>query len=247
MKRRFFEAGLLLCGALLLSGCGGGPSPVPLPSPTAGLTFPTVEQYLAPPTVTPTAPPPSPTVTQNPSPTPSAAPSATASPLPRASATLGQAPTLPAVPLGPTATPVPAAIEDGKTQKVLVFLVLLNDNGQTGWPVGCGDSVVPVEVRIEPTQAVLRAALQALLNLGQPAQPGLYNALSRAKVTVQRVEIRQGVANIYLAGELLLGGVCDDPRAQAQLEQTALQFKTVRSVQIFLNGVPLREALSDKG
>lgn len=246
MKGRLIKAGLLLCGFLLLSGCGGGPSPVPLASPTAGLTFPTVEQYLTPPTVTPMTPSPTSIATQNPSPTPSAAPSATATSTAEVSPTLAQAPTLPAAPLGPTATPYPAAVEDGKTQKVLVFLVLLNDNGKTGWPVGCGDSVVPVEARIEPTQAVLKAALQALLDLGQPTQPNLYNALSRAKVTVQRVELIQGVANVYLSGELLLGGVCDDPRAQAQLEQTALQFKTVRSAHIFLNGVPLQQALSEK-
>lgn len=246
VNARISVAGMALCGVFLLSGCGVGTSAQVIASPTGGLTFPTVAQYLTPPTVTPTTALPSPTATQNPSPTPSAAPSATPIPTVQASPTSGQALTLPSAPLGPTATPVPAAIQDGKTQRILVFLVLLNDNGKTGWPVGCGDSVVPVEVRTEPTQAVLKAAIQALLDLGEPVQPNLYNALSRAKVSLQRVELVQGVASIYLTGELLLGGVCDDPRAQAQLEQTALQFKTVRSVRIFLNGVPLQQALSEK-
>jgi hypothetical protein len=40
-----------------------------------------------------------------------------------------------------------------------------------------------------------------------------------------------------------VGGVCDEPRVRAQLEETALQFVTVDSVSIFVNGQPLAEAL----
>jgi hypothetical protein len=43
-----------------------------------------------------------------------------------------------------------------------------------------------------------------------------------------------------------MGGECDSPRVQAQLEQTVLQFPSVTDVAIFINGKPLAEALSLK-
>ena len=49
-----------------------------------------------------------------------------------------------------------------------------------------------------------------------------------------------------LNGTLQLGGVCDNPRVKAQLEQTALQFPTVKSVKYYINDKTLDEALSLK-
>jgi hypothetical protein len=46
---------------------------------------------------------------------------------------------------------------------------------------------------------------------------------------------------------LRLGGVCDNPRLKAQLRRTVLQFPTVHSVTILINGVALRKLLSGKG
>jgi hypothetical protein len=44
----------------------------------------------------------------------------------------------------------------------------------------------------------------------------------------------------------MLGGVCDSPRVQAQIEQTALQFSTVSEVEVFVNDTPLEEVLSQQ-
>ncbi|MCL4208799.1 GerMN domain-containing protein, partial [Patescibacteria group bacterium] len=55
-----------------------------------------------------------------------------------------------------------------------------------------------------------------------------------------------GIAEVYLTGELKLGGTCDVPRAQAQLEQTIRQFSSVNQVKIYLNGQPLDQALSSR-
>jgi hypothetical protein len=41
---------------------------------------------------------------------------------------------------------------------------------------------------------------------------------------------------------LRLGGVCDEPRISAQLEQTALQFDALKNTAIFVNG----ESLADQ-
>lgn len=133
--------------------------------------------------------------------------------------------------------------------KVKVFLILLNDNGQLGKLVGCGDSAAPVEIEIPYTQAVLRSTLESLLSVEDAYYQnlGLYNALSRSTLIVDDVLIRNGEAVVNLNGDLVLSGVCDNPRVQAQLEETILQFSTVSSVSIYINGIPLSEVLSLEG
>jgi hypothetical protein len=122
-----------------------------------------------------------------------------------------------------------------------IYLIALEDGGQSGMEIGCGDSVVPVEVEIEPTIAPLTAALETLFSINERdyGQSGLYNALYQSELAVERIDIVNGVASIYLTGQLRVGGVCDEPRVRAQIEETALQYYTVDEVQIFVNGEPL--------
>lgn len=144
-----------------------------------------------------------------------------------------------------TLIPSEAAAQD----MVQIYLIAVDDNGQTGIPVGCGDSAVPVQVQIQPTQGVLKAALEALLAIKEQyyGQSGLYNALYQADLQVDKISINNGVASVYLTGTLLMGGECDIPRVQAQLEQTVLQFSTVTEADIFINGKPLADVLSLRG
>jgi Sporulation and spore germination len=137
----------------------------------------------------------------------------------------------------------------GMTTSVQMYLIALNAAGGSGPRIGCGDSVVAVFKPIPPTAAPLTAAYRVLLNNHQRfyGQSGLYNALHAARLTLIHVAVFAGRAVIHLRGRLNLGGECDDPRAGAQLRRTALQFSTVRSVSIFINGVPLRRLLSGKG
>ena len=148
------------------------------------------------------------------------------------------------LPSATTAPPNPTAAE----QTVKIFLIALEDNGQSGVLVGCGDSAVPVTVTIPPTQGVLRAALEKLLSAKQQfyGESGFYNALYQSDLELESVTIAQGKAIINLAGTVMLGGVCDSPRFEAQIEQTALQFSTVSSVEVFINDIPLEDALSQQ-
>jgi hypothetical protein len=133
-------------------------------------------------------------------------------------------------------------------QIVKVFLVAVGDNGASGKLIGCGDSLVPVTHEIVPTQGVLRAALEILLGIKTQyyGQSGLNNALYQSDLTIDDLRIDNGKASIYLAGRLLLGGVCDNPRVEAQLVEIARQFSTVKEVEIFINGKPLKDVLSEK-
>jgi hypothetical protein len=96
----------------------------------------------------------------------------------------------------------------------------------------------------------LKAALEALLSVKDQyyGQSGLYNALYQSDLQVESINLdNSGKAVVYLTGSLKMGGECDTPRVQAQLEQTVLQFPTVTEVAIFINGKPLSDVLSLKG
>jgi predicted small lipoprotein YifL len=126
-----------------------------------------------------------------------------------------------------------------------MFLIALEDAGESGEMIGCNDSAIPVEINFEPTEAPLTASLETLLSAEEfYGQSGLYNALAQSDLTVEGIDITDGVADVNLSGNLTLSGACDAPRVQAQLEMTALQYSTIDSVNFFVNGQPLDEVLS---
>lgn len=139
----------------------------------------------------------------------------------------------------PQPTPPPAA----NTTRVNIYMIGIGTGN-----VGCNDQVVAVVRDVPKTAAPLTAALNLLLSQKSQyyGQSGLYNALYQSNLSIASIS-RVGAAwTIRLTGTLKLGGVCDDPRVKAQLEQTALQFSTVKSVQYFVNGKPLDAVLSEK-
>ena len=146
-----------------------------------------------------------------------------------------------------TATQVPLTPTQAQ-QTVKIFLIALEDNGQSGPLVGCGDSVIPVTVVIPSTQGVLKAALGKLLSIKEQyyGESDLYNALYQSDLQLKSVTIDQGKAIIHFTGMLMLAGECDNPRVEAQIEQTALQFSTVSSVEVFIDDIPLEDVLSQK-
>lgn len=134
-------------------------------------------------------------------------------------------------------TPIPDTQPDGpEFTSSDIYLIALNSS--TGTPVGCNDSAIPVEVSYDPTIAPLTASLEALFDMDSQmvGQSGLYNALYQSDLSLQRIDIENGVATIEIAGELIVGGACDTPRAIAQIEQTALQFATIDEVIIYIGG-----------
>jgi spore germination protein GerM len=143
------------------------------------------------------------------------------------------------------------------THRVKVFLIAVDDNGKSGKRIGCNDSVVAVMREVRPTPAPLRVALEELLRMPQEyrtssttasssATPELYNALGRSELRLNRVSVQKGLARIHLGGRLTSGGVCDSPRIVAQIEETALQFPSVKGVKVFINGTPLSDYLSER-
>lgn len=136
-----------------------------------------------------------------------------------------------------------------EVQEVKLFLIAVDDAGRLGKKIGCDDSVVAVTRELRPTRTPLRAAIEELLRFPRSygSKPELYNALYQAELRLESISIRRDVARLNFAGQLVTGGVCDSPRVQAQLEETALQFPTVKKVRVFINGTPLSEYLSERG
>ncbi len=128
-----------------------------------------------------------------------------------------------------------------------VFLVKLEDAGQSGTPIGCNDSLVAVGTAVPAGNDPLVSAYSALFAIRDErvGPQGLYNALHASNLLVASATLNEnGFAEIRLEGTYSLGGVCDNPRMVAQLEAAALQFPQVREVQIYLNGLPIEQALS---
>jgi hypothetical protein len=132
------------------------------------------------------------------------------------------------------------------TDRVRVFLILPDDGGSTGIAAGCGDSAVPVEVKLAQPEPALRGALRALLDMHSrfDRASGLYNPLYASPLSLQRVERAGAEARVYLTGYVEIADNCDGKRALAQLTETALQFPDVQRVQLWLDGKPLRDLLS---
>ncbi len=251
-RTRTFISLLILSSFLVLVGCGANPFSGPPPAaPTPLLALPTnPTSPIA--VVTATSEPT--TIAEVPTAEPKVRPSTTTV-VPATSAAQPTLTPLPRLTLPPTLAPtvaplaLPTISTGAKFTQVKIFLIAIEDGGKSGPKIGCNDSVVAVDRTIAPTAAPLTAALNQLFSLHTQfyGQSGLYNALYRANIQVSKVTIVNGKATIQLTGTLNLGGECDDPRVEAQITQTALQFSTVRAVDVFMNGKPLQSILGGKG
>ena len=122
-----------------------------------------------------------------------------------------------------------------------VSVISLDDGGD----VGCNDSLETIErpsYAYDGIEEQITAALDALLTLDGPfiGESGLYNALATSSLEVNTVAVVGDHATVDLSGSLATGGICDEPRMEAQLTQSVLaQGGGVTQVTITLNGAPL--------
>lgn len=146
----------------------------------------------------------------------------------------------------PQGLTAPQSAAEGEVSIYLVSPSTALDNPEA---IGCGDRLVGIPLAITAEESTLEGALRTLFMLGQNynSEAGLYNALQNSQLEVDNVTLDQGTATIHLSGELSIGGECDNPRVEAQIRETALQFPGVQNVEIFLNGEPLASVLSTRG
>ncbi|HET9015278.1 MAG TPA: hypothetical protein VFN57_06760 [Thermomicrobiaceae bacterium] len=148
----------------------------------------------------------------------------------------------------PAALPVAAAPDTAN-----LYLIAIGDNGTSGPLVGCGDSLVTVpgiDIGSQPTTAAkITAALTALfaIHTAYYGQSGLYDSLYQANLHVDSVRLDGTRAIVHLSGTVNLRGVCDDPRALAQIKAEVLQFPGVTRADIVYQGDLLEAFLSGRG
>ncbi|MFJ6077077.1 hypothetical protein ACIQC0_02080 [Pseudarthrobacter sp. NPDC092419] len=214
-----------LSGLMVLTGCFGPPAP----APTATSAAPTATASTSP-TSTTTASPTS----------PAAKPTATVAPtsLPPSSA--------PASP-PPTAGPAPTGLPE-QVAPLTVYYVAVGDNGVAGPAIGCGDSAVATTTApVRFTDQVGPSIRTLLANKSRDVGlSGLVNALYQSNLAYVGGELSGSTITIWLTGQFMPGGVCDVPRAKAQLEYTAMAASGATSAQVFVNGRPIDEVLSLK-
>jgi hypothetical protein len=88
--------------------------------------------------------------------------------------------------------------------------------------------------------------MNALLDGSAKPAPGLYNALAASTLTFLSGTFDGTTVTVYLSGTLRPGGVCDIPRIEAQLTQTAVASVGAIRAEVYVNGVGLTQALSLK-
>jgi LysM repeat protein len=111
----------------------------------------------------------------------------------------------------------------------------------------CAEPVTGLEISIEPTVAPLTAAIESMLSTPDYNMEGVYNAFSLSNLTLEGIDINNGEAEIALSGELVTLGQCDSQWMPAQIRQTALQYDTINSVVITVNGEPLEDVIASRG
>jgi len=154
-----------------------------------------------------------------------------------------------------TATPPPGQAPDpddpprgnaAGTQSVTAYYVLLDDGGSSGVRFGCNDSLVGVRRSNAESAEPLPAAIGALLDGSEPPIADVYNSLSGSTLNFLSGSFDGTTVTVYLAGTIRPGGVCDIPRIEAQLTQTAVSAVGAIRADIYVNGLGLAEALSLK-
>lgn len=127
------------------------------------------------------------------------------------------------------------------------FLVAVGDNGASGQPAGCGDSLVEMSLPLESaTNEPLRISVERLLGLEEQYMGDLelYNPLWQSDITLTSASVDAGgTATLALSGQPNLVEACDPQRVKAMLEATARRSPGVQSVSITLNGQPIDQAL----
>ena len=145
----------------------------------------------------------------------------------------------------PSAQPpaLPAAGQSAGSQTVTAYYVLLDDGGAGGVRFGCNDSLAGVRRAVAGSTEPLATAMRALLDGVAAPAPGLYNSLSGSTLTFLSGTFDGTSVTVYLSGSIRPAGVCDIPRIEAQLTQTAVASVGAIRAEVYVNGVGLAEAL----
>lgn len=224
-----------LAALLTLSACFGPPSPPSSPSPSAASSSASASASTT-----------AGGTSVSPSPSASASTTASASPAPSSSAPAPATTAPPAPP--PSSAPAAEGQLPEQTAPLTIYYIAIGDGGVSGPSLGCGDSAVatytePVTFRDQVGPSLTRLFSNHARDVGQS---GLVNVLYQSNLRYLGGSFDGTTITVYLSGSFMLGGVCDIPRAEAQINLTAAAAAGARRAAVFVNGRPLADVLSLK-
>lgn len=120
----------------------------------------------------------------------------------------------------------------------------------TGGPI-CGDSAFPVSSGVERKGDVaseVSAALKQLFSIKEDYVGGFLNSLHRSQLRVNKVKFNpeNGLITVDLQGSYRpTGDPCDNTRVKAQIWSTIRQYEEIKATNIFLDGIPFGDRLSN--
>jgi hypothetical protein len=190
-------------------------------------------------------------------------PIATATLLPPATETVTASPVPPTETMGPTFTSAPTETEiPTETSAVptvsisfpsvpivpdpmYVYFIQLN----TGGGVGCGDSSYGISAGFSRSNDIaknVKLALEHLFSIKTEYYGSFYNPLFRSNIRVENVKLKNGLITVNLMGTYVPSGDdCDSTRVKAQVWDTIKQQKGVETTNIYLNGIPFGDRVSN--
>ncbi len=149
----------------------------------------------------------------------------------------------------PTASPTgsPAPSPAPRAAPLTLYYVVLGDDGASGEPIGCGDSLVAFETDSVVTDDVLRASIERLLadperELG--GTPPRYSAIPGGTLAYVSGEVDGGTVTVQLTGAPAPAGECDNPRIEAQLKRTAMAATGATAAVVLVDGELIEDVLS---
>jgi hypothetical protein len=144
------------------------------------------------------------------------------------------------------ATQAGAALPSASKDAVWIYFI----QPDTGGPI-CGDTAVAVSSGVPRSGDIAdntTAALKVLFSYTSEYVGSLSNPLWRSNLRVNNVSYNDGngLITVDLGGTYKPSGDdCDNSRVKAQIWQTIRQWRQVKATNIYLNGIPFGDRLSN--
>lgn len=125
--------------------------------------------------------------------------------------------------------------DDIRNNLTVIYIPLITDGGD----IGCNAKIFMSPHTVDKTSKVLEATYKLLFDIKHDPEiqaDGFRNTVAAFdRVFFDSVTLGDGVAKVYLSGNINSPDTCADPEFKAQIETAAFEYKTVKSIEVYLN------------
>ncbi len=137
---------------------------------------------------------------------------------------------------------------------VELWWIIKGNEGRTGFPVGCGDSIylqqsgIPANLSMEETVTRAFKYLSDDNNAGTGATGrGWWNPMSATSLILDSYSINNDHVTANFSGQLNLSGVCFDAQLEPQIAINLMSLTRTKSATIYVNAENLRDIFDMSG